>query len=189
MPEGKKAEKNGKNWPQLTAICGGPLTWAGKIGIASSRLFLHLKHLAETFQTNLGSVIKQGREKVWLLYSKPERHSPELYLSIHSSSFRKPSRSKLFHFVSSIRCLRVLYEVNIFGWGLKDYGSTLTHTNTQNAYEKPWFCLHRIWEYQTTRSASWEICMWVRKNWTWNNRLVPNKKRSTSRLYIVTLLI
>ena len=26
------------------------------------------------------------------------------------------------------------------------------------------------------------------QNWTWNNRLVPNKKRSTSRLYIVTLL-
>ena len=25
--------------------------------------------------------------------------------------------------------------------------------------------------------------------WTWNNRLVPNTKRSTSRLYIVTLLI
>ena len=29
----------------------------------------------------------------------------------------------------------------------------------------------------------------VRRNWTWNNRLVPNRKRSTSRLYIVTLLI
>ena len=27
------------------------------------------------------------------------------------------------------------------------------------------------------------------KNWTWNNRLVPNRKRSTSRLYTVTLLI
>ena len=26
-------------------------------------------------------------------------------------------------------------------------------------------------------------------NWTWNNRLVPNRKRSPSRLYIVTLLI
>ena len=26
-------------------------------------------------------------------------------------------------------------------------------------------------------------------NWTWNNRLVPNRKRSTSRLYVVTLLI
>ena len=25
--------------------------------------------------------------------------------------------------------------------------------------------------------------------WTWNNRLVPNRKRSASRLYIVTLLI
>ena len=33
--------------------------------------------------------------------------------------------------------------------------------------------------------------MQVRKqqNWTWNNRLVPNWKRSTSKLYIVTLLI
>ena len=27
------------------------------------------------------------------------------------------------------------------------------------------------------------------KNLTWNNRLIPNRKRSTSRLYIVTLLI
>ena len=26
-------------------------------------------------------------------------------------------------------------------------------------------------------------------DWTWNNRLVPNRERSTSRLYIVTLLI
>ena len=26
-------------------------------------------------------------------------------------------------------------------------------------------------------------------NWTWNNRLVPNRKRSMSRLHIVTLLI
>ena len=26
-------------------------------------------------------------------------------------------------------------------------------------------------------------------NWTWNSRLVPNWERSTSRLYIVTLLI
>ena len=47
------------------------------------------------------------------------------------------------------------------------------------------------WEYQTTWPASWETCMQVRKqqNWTWNNRLVPNRGRSTSRLYIVTLLI
>ena len=46
-------------------------------------------------------------------------------------------------------------------------------------------------KYQTTRPASWEICMQVRKkqNWTWNNRLVPNRKRRMSKLYIVTLLI
>ena len=48
------------------------------------------------------------------------------------------------------------------------------------------------WKYQTTWPASWETCMQVRKqqlNWIWNNRLVPNRKRSLSRLYIVTLLI
>ena len=48
------------------------------------------------------------------------------------------------------------------------------------------------WEYQTTWPTSWETYMQVRKqqlDLTWNNRPVPNRKRSTSRLYIVTLLI
>ena len=48
------------------------------------------------------------------------------------------------------------------------------------------------WEYQTTWSASWEICMQVRKQQLkldMEQHLVPNRKRSTSRLYIVTLLI
>ena len=48
------------------------------------------------------------------------------------------------------------------------------------------------WEYQTTLPASWEICIQVKKhskNWTWNNRLVQNWEKSTSRLYIVILLI
>ena len=60
------------------------------------------------------------------------------------------------------------------------------------------------WEYQTTWPASWEICMQIRKQQlelhmeqqtgcsmlvhTWN-QLVPHWERSTSRLYIVTLLI
>ena len=41
------------------------------------------------------------------------------------------------------------------------------------------------WKYQTTWPASWEICMQVRKKqleMEVNNRLVPNRKRSTSRL-------
>ena len=48
------------------------------------------------------------------------------------------------------------------------------------------------WEYQTTLPASWETCMQVKKQQlerTWKNRLVPNQERSTSGLYIVTLLI
>ena len=49
----------------------------------------------------------------------------------------------------------------------------------------------RRWAYQTTLPAFWEICMQVKKQqyWTWNNELVPNWERSTSRLYIVTLRI
>ena len=49
----------------------------------------------------------------------------------------------------------------------------------------------RRWEYQTTWPASWEICMQVRKQQLELDmeRLVPNRKRSTSRLYIFTLLI
>ena len=52
--------------------------------------------------------------------------------------------------------------------------------------------LFKRWGYQITWPASWEIYMQVKKqqlHWTWNNRLVPNRKRSTSRLYIVTLFI
>ena len=46
------------------------------------------------------------------------------------------------------------------------------------------------WEYQTTWPASWEICMQVRKQQLeLNNGVVPNGEWSTSRLYIVTLLI
>ena len=30
---------------------------------------------------------------------------------------------------------------------------------------------------------------WNNRTWTWNNRLVPNRKRNMSRLYIATLLI
>ena len=51
----------------------------------------------------------------------------------------------------------------------------------------------RRWEYQTTWPASWETCMQVRKQQLEldmeQHGLVPNQERSTSRLYIVTLLI
>ena len=47
-------------------------------------------------------------------------------------------------------------------------------------------------EYQTTLPASWEICMQIKRQQleqTWNNRLVPNWERSTSRLCITTQII
>ena len=48
------------------------------------------------------------------------------------------------------------------------------------------------WKYQTTWPASWEICMQVRKQQLeldMEQQTGFNRKRSTSRLYIVTLLI
>ena len=48
------------------------------------------------------------------------------------------------------------------------------------------------WEYQTTWPAPWETYVQVRKQQLeldMNKWLVPNRKRSTSSLYIVTLLI
>ena len=48
------------------------------------------------------------------------------------------------------------------------------------------------WEYQTILSASWEICMQVNKQQLeldMEQRLDPNRERSTSGVYIVTLLI
>jgi len=47
-------------------------------------------------------------------------------------------------------------------------------------------------EYQTTLPVSGEICMQVKKQQLeldMEQRLVPNPERSTSRLYIVTLII
>ena len=46
------------------------------------------------------------------------------------------------------------------------------------------------WEYQTPYLPTENsVCRSRSQNWTWNNRLVPNWEKSTSRLYIVILLI
>ena len=50
----------------------------------------------------------------------------------------------------------------------------------------------KIWKYQTTLPVSWETLCASRSNnlnQTWNNGLVQNWERSTTRLYIATLLI
>ena len=48
------------------------------------------------------------------------------------------------------------------------------------------------WEYQTTWLPPKKSVCWSRSNswnWPWNNRMVPNRESSSSRLYIVILLI
>ena len=78
------------------------------------------------------------------------------------------------------------FQKNIYFYFI-DYTKTLTVWITTN-YGK----FFKRWEYQTTLPASWEICMQVKKqqlDQTWNNRLVPNWERNTSRQYIITLLI
>ena len=50
--------------------------------------------------------------------------------------------------------------------------------------------LLKRWEYQTTWSVSWETCTQVKKQQLEADmKLVQNWRRSTSRLYILTLLI
>ena len=83
----------------------------------------------------------------------------------------------------------------------KEESSRKTSTSALPTMPKPltvWIIINcgkvwKRWAYQTTWPA-WPEKPIRRsgsnnKNWTWNNRLVPNRKRSTSRLYIVTLLI
>ena len=68
------------------------------------------------------------------------------------------------------------------------------------AYAKAFDCVDhkncgkfwKRWEYQTTWPASWEICMQLRKQQLeldMEQQTGSIRKRNTSRLYIVTLLI
>ena len=86
------------------------------------------------------------------------------------------------------------------GSSKKQENSRKTSTSTLLTMPKPltvWITANcgifwKRWEYQTTLSASWEICMQVKKQQLeldMDNRLVSNWERNTSGLYIVTLLI
>ena len=67
-------------------------------------------------------------------------------------------------------------------------------------YAKAFDCVdhNKLWknlkemEYQNTLPASWEICMQVKKQQLepgLKQRPVPNWERSTSRVYVITLLM
>ena len=78
------------------------------------------------------------------------------------------------------------FQKNIYFWFI-DYAKAFAVWITINC-GKFW----KRWEYQTTWPASWEICMQVRKQQLeldMEQQLVQDRKRSISRLYIVTLII
>ena len=71
------------------------------------------------------------------------------------------------------------------------YFCFIDHTNTFDCVDHNKLWKNR-WEYQTTLPASWEICMWVKRQQLepdMEQQTGPKLGRNTSRLYIVTLLI
>ena len=78
---------------------------------------------------------------------------------------------------------------------LSSYPTTISSLQlaTLTLFFKRWVPDHLTW-LLISRYAGQEATIRTghgkkKKNWTWNNRLVPNREKSTSRLYIVTLLV
>ena len=95
---------------------------------------------------------------------------PEIKLSISSGSLKKQENARK---TSTSALLTMPKPLTV--WITVDCG-------------KFW----KRWAYQTTWPASWETCMQVRKQklkLDMEQQTGSNRKRSTSRLYIVTLLI
>ena len=86
---------------------------------------------------------------------------PEIKLSTFVGSWRKQGSSRETSTSVSLTMLKPLTYV----WIITNCGKFLKRQ-----------------EYQTSWPASWEICMWVKKqqNQTWDKWLVPNRERSIS---------
>ena len=94
---------------------------------------------------------------------------PEIKLSTSAGSLKKPESSRK----TSTSALLIMPKP-LCG-SKQTVENSERDGNTRPPYLPPEKCVCR------SRSNS--------QNWTWNNRLVPNQERHTSRLYIVTLLI
>ena len=95
---------------------------------------------------------------------------PEIKLPTSSGSLKKQESSRktsTFALFTMVKPLTVRITTNC--------GKFLIDGNTRTPYLAP--------EKSICRSRS------NSENWTWSNRLVANRERSTSRLYIVTMLI
>ena len=95
---------------------------------------------------------------------------PEIKLPTFTESWRKQGNSRKTSTSASLTTLKFLTV-----WITANYGKLLKRR-----------------EYQSTLPASWETCMWIKKQQlepTWNKGLVPNWERSMTRLCIITLFI
>ena len=133
-------------------------------------------------------------------------HSPHMLVK-YCSKFSKPGFSNMWtvNFLMFKLVLEKAEEPEIklptsTGSSKKQESSRKTSISALLTMPKPltvWIMINcgkfwKRWEYQTTWPASWEICMQVKKQQLeldMEHTLVPNRKRSTSRLYIVTLFI
>ena len=82
------------------------------------------------------------------------------------------------------------YEEELYKKGLKNpdnHDSVITHLESDILECEVKLTLGGITMNKLVELMEFQLSYF--KSWTWNNRLVPNRKRSTSRLYIVTLLI
>ena len=121
---------------------------------------------SKSFKLGFSSTWTENFQMYKLGLEKAEK--PEVQLTTFVGLQRKQRNSRKYLFVS----LTVLNTLAV--WITTNCGKFL-----------------KRWESQVTLLVSWENCMQFKKqqNWMWNNELVPNWENSTSRLYIVTLLI
>ena len=121
----------------------------------------------------------QSLSRVWL-FATPWIAARQASLSITNSqsSFRLLShkKNKIMPFAATWMDLEIII--------LNEIIQTKTNIIWYHLYVEA-----KIWHKRTYLEKS--VCRSGSnsENWTWNNRLVPNRKRSTSRLYIVTLFI
>ena len=126
--------------------------WATSLSLSHTS-----KVMLKILQVRLQQYMNIELPDVQLDLEKAEEPEIKLLTSIGSSKKQESSRKT---FTSALPTMPKLLTV----WITTDYGN-----------------FFKRWEYQTTWSASWEICMQVKKQQLeldkWDNRLVPNQER------------
>ena len=128
---------------------------------------LHSSHMLKFLQARLQQYVNCELPDVQLVSEKAEE--PEIKLPTFTGSWKKQESSRK---TSTSALLTTPKPLTVW---ITNCGKLLKRCEYQTTYLPPEKSVHR------SISNSYKQ--------TWNNALVPNWERSTSRLYIVTLLI